>query len=185
MEIESNIKNQLKEEYGRVVYSYSTHQYSANFLLKTDKKLKILEIIVSALTTAGLLSLIAKYYLISTIVSTFLSISLIVISSLLKAGDYQLKASKHIQTANDLWSIREKYISLLTEFDKLNETEIKSRRDALLDETRVVYSYEERTDDKAYKRAQKALKDEEYQFFSKEELNVLLPEGLREKNNDK
>lgn len=181
METNSNIKNQLKEEYGKVVYSYSTHQYSANSLLKTDKILKILEIIVSALTTAGLVSLIAKYYLISTIVSAFLSISLIVISSMLKAGDYQLKASKHIQTANDLWSIREKYVSLLTEFDNLSEKEIKSRRDALLEETKIVYSYEERTNDKAYRRAQKALKEEEYQFFSKDELNVLLPENLREK----
>ena len=174
-----DIKKQIEEEYGKVVYSYATHQYCANNLLLTDKKLKICEIVVSGLITAGLVSLIAKYYLISTIVSTILSLILVIISSLLKAGDYQLKAYKHSQTALDLWDIREKYLSLLTDFEKLSESEVRNRRNMLLDETKTIYSYEERTNDKAYKRAQKALKDEEYQFFTREELNILLPEYLR------
>lgn len=43
---------------------------------------------------------------------------------------------------------------------------------------------EGRTNDKAYKRAQKALKNEEYQYFSKQELNVLLPSQLRHNIDD-
>ena len=174
-----DIKKQIEEEYGKVVYSYSTHQYCANDLLKIDKILKIIEIIISGIVTAGLISLIAKYYLVSTILSTFFSCVLIIISSIIKAGDYQLKAYKHSQTALDLWKIREKYLSLLTDFEKISETEVGNRRDSLIEETSLVYSNEERTNDKAYKRAQKALKEEGYQFFSREELNNILPEYLR------
>lgn len=180
MEANSKIKAQIKEEYGKVVYSYSTHQYCANSLLKIDKTLKIIEIILGGLTSAGLVSLIAKYHIASAIVSVILSFGLVVIASFIKAGDYQIKAGKHAQTALDLWRVREKYLSLLTDFDSLAEDEIKTKREELLDETRKIYSYEERTTEKAYKRAKKALKEEEYQFFSKDEINQLLPAHLRD-----
>ncbi len=179
METNSKIKTQIKEEYGKVVYSYSTHQYCANSLLEIDKKLKIIEIILGGLTSAGLVSLIAKYHIASAIVSVILSFGLVVVASFIKAGDYQIKAGKHAQTALDLWRIREKYLSLLTDFDSLSDDELKVKREELLDGTNKIYSYEERTTEKAYKRAQKALKDEEYQFFSKEEIDQLLPAHLR------
>lgn len=148
-------------------------------MLEIDKKLKIIEIILGGLTSAGLVSLIAKYHIASAIVSVILSFGLVVVASFIKAGDYQIKAGKHAQTALDLWRIREKYLSLLTDFDSLSDDELKVKREELLDETNKIYSYEERTTEKAYKRAQKALKDEEYQFFSKEEIDQLLPAHLR------
>ena len=175
----SRIKMQIKEEYGKVVYSYSAHQYCANNLLKADKTLKIIEIILSGFTSVGMVSLIAKYHVAFAILSTVLSFALVVIAAFIKAGDYQIKAGKHAQTALDLWRIREKYLSLLTDFDSLSDEELKVKREELLDETNKIYSYEERTTEKAYKRAQKALKEEEYQFFSKEEIDRLLPAHLR------
>lgn len=184
MEVNSKIKTQIEEEFGKIVYSYTTHQYCANYYLKLDKKLKIAEIILSSIITCGIVSNLISYQFICTIITSIISLALLIIASLSKAGDYQLKSVKHSQTALDLWEIREKYISLLTEFDSLSEKNQMMRRDNLLSETKTIYSYEERTNDKAYKRAQNALKNEEYQYFSKKELNVLLPIQLRYDSTD-
>lgn len=179
MEVNSKIRAQIEEEFGKLVYSYTTHQYCSNYYLKLDKTLKISEIILSSSITCGIVSNLISYQLICTIITSIISLALVIVASISKAGDYQLKAVKHTQTALDLWEIREKYISLLTEFDLLSEKNQMMRRDDLLSITKTIYSYEERTNDKAYKRAQNALKNEEYQYFTRKELNVILPSHLR------
>ena len=59
------------------------------------------------------------------------------------------------------------------------EQEIQKARDDLLETVNGIYQQEPTTSNFAYKMAQKALKDEDEQFFSREELNRLLPSNLR------
>lgn len=184
MEQNSKLRIQIEEEFGKLIYSYTTHQYCSNYYLKLDKVLKVMEIVLSSIITCGIVTNLITYQFVCTIITSLLSLALLIVASISKAGDYQLKAVKHSQTALDLWDIREKYVSLLTEFDSLSEKSIIARRDDLLERTKTIYSYEERTNDKAYKRAQKALKNEEYQYFSKQEINVLLPSQLRHNIDD-
>ena len=63
----------------------------------------------------------------------------------------------------------------------MTNAEICARRDELQIMTAEVYKTAPKTDSKSYSAAQKALKKDEEQFFSREELNLLLPEHLREK----
>ena len=39
---------------------------------------------------------------------------------------------QHIEAANELWEVREKYKSLLVDIDVIDETEIRHKRDSLL-----------------------------------------------------
>ncbi len=43
--------------------------------------------------------------------------------------------SRHRGTINDLWYLREEYLSLLTDFDILDDDSIKERRNSLGEET--------------------------------------------------
>ena len=92
---------------------------------------------------------------------------------------------KHFDTSNKLWVIREKYISLLTDFDSLEEAQIVNMRDYLQDETSRIYAEAPITSEKSYSKAQKLLKNKEAQFFTQEELNQILPQHLRKSTGKK
>ena len=87
----------------------------------------------------------------------------------------------HIKTANKLWKVREKYLFLLRDFDEISIEEIVRKRDELLDESSEIYCAAPLTDGKSYAAAQAALKTNEEQFFTQEELNKMLPAHLRKK----
>ena len=138
-----------------------------------------MQIILSAISAGGCLSAIvtdqAELAWIGGIVSTLL----LVVSGYLKDKDFATEQKEHRFVATKLWSIREEYLSLLTDFDALDEQDIVKKREELTKKTAKVYETAPQTDKKSYVEAQKALKNEEEQFFTQEELNVMLPSQLR------
>ena len=77
-----------------------------------------------------------------------------------------------------MWGIREGYVSLLVDFEVLEDSEIQKRRDVLWDKVSEVNSNYPATDAKSYKAAQKALKEEEEQTFKDNEVDSILPNGI-------
>ena len=63
--------------------------------------------------------------------------------------------------------------------------EIISRRDDLQLRVAKIYDEAPLTDAKSYSLAQKALKENESQFFTRDELNKMLPESLRKSSSHK
>ena len=118
----------------------------------------------------------AKVAWVGGIVST----ALLVVNGYLKSKDFAAEEQKHIDVANSLWSIREDYISALTDFDALSENEIMEKRELLKDRTAKVYENAIQTDKRSYAAAQQALQKEEEQFFHEEELVNILPQHLRQ-----
>ena len=88
---------------------------------------------------------------------------------------------KHRKTANDIWLIRERYQSLLTDLLMQHKSlnSIFAERDALMTELHSVYSAAPSTNSSAYKAAQKALKQDEDMTFSDKEIDAFLPEELK------
>lgn len=91
-------------------------------------------------------------------------------------------AEEHKKASDLLWKIREEYVSLLIDFEMLEAKEIRNKRDELQERTSEVYSNSPRTDTKSYMAAQKALKTEEEQTFSEEEIDIMLPNSIRRCN---
>ena len=108
-----------------------------------------------------------------------LSTILLVISGYIKDKDFSGEKKDHLKVADDLWPIREDYISLLTDLDELDESVIEKKRDDLKNKTAKVYSGAIQTDARSYKAAQDLIKNKEHQFFTREELNKMLPVHLR------
>ncbi len=63
-------------------------------------------------------------------------------------------ARKGTDAANELWEVREKYKSLITDFESLDVTEVRSRRDSLIMAVSKINKEYPGTDEKSFSNAQ-------------------------------
>ena len=177
----SILEGQLRECYGRVVYSHKTHEKCADILLSDLARIKLWQIILSAITTAGFVGAVFGAGQIGAILGIIVSTALLALNSYTKDYDLGELAQKHKQAANDLWSIREKYLSLLVDLamkEKPLEV-LQQQRDELVEQLHTVYSGAPSTTFQAYKKAQEALKNLEEMTFTDTEIDAFLPIELR------
>lgn len=176
----NDLRKQIKDSLGKVIYTYTTQIINASRIEKFNKHINFLQIFLSAVSASGCLSTIILDKIVLKIIAALCSMILIIISYYMMDRDFLISAKEHLNTANALWEVRENYISLLTDFPMLSDKEIVDKRNNLQNNCMKIYNSAPLTDEKSYKLAQAALKDKEYQFFTKEELNKMLPENLRE-----
>lgn len=184
------LEGQLRECFGRVVYSHKTHEKCADILLERLGCLKLGQIALSAVITGGLVSalfefdILVQYEKIGLFVGTVLSTILLVLNSYVKDENIAEIAQKHRQIATDLWIIREEYLSLLTDLhmENLQIGELIQKRDELIQRLYLVYKKAPSTNHKAYKKAQKALKKLEDMTFSDDEIDIFLHNELKRRN---
>lgn len=171
--------NQLEEAYGKVVYTYTTHIIQAGRIQKNNRQIKWAHIILSAISTGGFFGTIVSNQIIITWIGAICSTALLVLTAYFKDMDLSEKQSEHLNTSNQLWVIRENYLCLLTDFWELETSDVVAKRDQLQKETAQIYSVAPITDSKSYSLAQESLKEKESQYFSRDELNKMLPQSLR------
>ena len=184
------LEGQLRESYGRVVYSHKTHEKCADILHARLNKLRIVQIVLSSMTTAGFVGTVfgkgeggtlGTLAQAGVLVGLAMSIALIALSSFMKDHDPAATAQTHRETAVSLWAIRERYLSLLVDV-KMREKPIEAlqtHRDELTEVLRVAYAAAPPTNSKAYLLAQTALKESEELTFSDQEIDKFLPKELR------
>lgn len=179
-QLRDRMQAQIRDAYGKLVYTYTTHLKQSHIFLKANAVVQWLLIVFSAISTAGLISVIFSFApLAFAIVSGIFTAASLAINLYSRGARLVERAEQHKRVANDLWPIREDYVSLLTDFDGLDETEIRQRRDELKDKVAAIYSSAPMTSNHAYHLAQVALKDEEEQYFAPGEVDCIIPEHLR------
>jgi len=175
------LEGQLRECFGRVVYSHKTHEKCVEILLSRLSTIKFWQIILSALTTGGFIASFFGAGSIGAYIGALISITLLALNLYTKNYDLGEIAQKHKEAANATWFIREKYLSLLTDL-RMGITplkELQEERNKLLDELNAVYKGSPSTNYRAYKKAQAALIRNEDMMFSNEEINAFLPQELK------
>ena len=185
MEADSQIKileSQIRELYGRVVWTHKTQEKCADILWRQHTRIKFFQIALSALTTTGVFVTVFGENAIVGILSAILSTILFGLNAYTKDYDLGEISQKHSNAANDLWNIRESYLSLITDIRARNlpVDQIAEIRDRIQSGLYNTYKGEPRTISKAYELATKGLKANEELTFTKDELNLLLPERLRD-----
>lgn len=187
MDTDSQIKiveAQIRECFGRVVWSHKTQEKCADIISNRHNWVKIIQIILSALTTTGVLVAVFGENQTIGIITASISAILFGINTYVKGHDLGEIAQKHSDAASDLWDIREKYLSLLTDIKSriISIEEIIEKRDELQEKLGGIYKGSPRTISEAYKEATKALKVNEELTFSDEEIDLFLPIELRKGN---
>lgn len=176
------LEGQLREMYGRAAYTHKTHEKMADAYVSRYRRIKMTEIVLSALASSSFLLAVLGDTKVATITGSFLSTILLGLVLYFKEASLGEQAQKHTFTASKLWGIREKLLSLIVDMrDGRNAEEIRLQRDHINMELEDVYKAAPRTSGAAYKAAQKALKDSEELYFVDEELDHLLPKQLRNK----
>lgn len=177
------LEGQIREAYGRVVYSHKTQIKAADLALERHNLIKWAQIVLSAVTTGGIIETLAGDSGIGAIVSIIASTILLGLNTYTKDNDLGSVAQKHRVSSNAIWLTREKYLNLLTDIriGQASLEELLARRDVLLSELHA--TYEGATNStfigKAYSKAQKALQELEDLTFSNDEIDKLLPPELR------
>lgn len=171
--------DQIQEQYGKMTYTYTCHLKEAHILEKRKNILEWSEIVLSSGLTGGILGNVFWDKLNLPIIFSLLSIFLLAINSYLKGSKLEEKITNHLQSAHALWKLREKYLSMMINYERQNPKDIEYRNKKLLIELDKIYATQLQTSNKAYKETQKALKNQEEQYFTQDELNKMLPKSLR------
>ncbi len=175
------LEDQIRDCFGRVVYTHKTHEKCADILLSRLSRIKLAQIVLSSIVTAGFISVIAGAGQVATIAGGVVSVALLAINTYTKNTDLGAIAQEHRQAAADLWFLREEYLSLITDLrsSRLSQDELCRRRDNLLRDLHEVYRGAPSTSVSAYRQAQKALQQQEEMTFSVGEIDAFLPHGLK------
>ena len=175
------LESQIRECYGRVVWSHKTQEKCADIILKRNNFLKWMQIVLSTLTTTGLVVTIFGDVVWVKITSAIVSAVLLLLNTYLKSKDLGAIAQQHSNAAADIWNVRESYLSMLTDLkmDDVSIENIRKKRDKLQEGLASIYKGSPRTISKAYKEAKRALKLNEEMTFSDEEIDSFLPVELR------
>ncbi len=175
------LEGQLRESFGRVVYSHKTHEKCADILLSRLSRIKLWQIVLSAVTTGGFVAAVFGAGQVGAIVGIVVSTILLVLNAYTKSYDMGELAQKHRQAGVDLWLVRERYLSLITDL-RMGEKPIEAlqqERDELLEQLHSVYSGAPSTTYQAYRKAQEALQKLEEMTFSDQEIDAFLPKEFR------
>lgn len=175
---------QVRESFGRVVYSHKTHEKQADICFSKHRWQQGVLIALTAISSgtflAAVVGLLGDPVLTSLATS---SIALLVtwISLGTKTFRFADESDAHRGIASRLWDVRELYISLIADLmsGDVSDEQARARRDELQEATRTAYADAPRTSSKAFSRAQEGLKDNEEMTFTPQEIDLFLPEALR------
>ncbi|WP_104707472.1 SLATT domain-containing protein [Helicobacter ailurogastricus] len=170
---------EVRESYGRATYSKTAFNKELQIREKIYRCIKCAQIILSVLTFGSWLGFIIINQKYSVYSGLILSAVLLALNLYVKETDLVQQMGLFKQGADDLWFICESYISLMTDFQILSCEDIRNRKEKLDKKLGEIYQKYPKTSHKAYEQSRHALKVEEEQFFSKEELNEMLSWHLR------
>ena len=163
----------IRESFGKVVYTHKTHEKAAEIESYHGVLVKWANIILTTLTSGTLISTIITNQTNLTYISAGFSTLTLAFIVFQLSFNSQEKAEKHKQLARELWYIRERYVNFMADIinEKLSEGSIKTTRDQLIEELKLIYKFAPATNSKAYKKAQDASRTNEELTFNDEEID--------------
>lgn len=141
-----------------------------------------MQIVLTAVSSTGCMGAVLGQSGIAVIFASICSALTLALTIYSRGAKLAELSNAHVQTANDLWAVEQALIFLLVDFNDIGVSEIRVRRDVLLEDLDAVYRKAPRTEDSDYRRAQRVLKHEEAQTFRFGEVDDLLPASLRKKD---
>lgn len=171
--------SQIENEYGNVVYSHAAQEEQRTRLAKSERRIKVAQILLSAASTAGIVGIFVTEAVWATAITGALTFALLALNSYSFRFELGMQIAQHQKAADRLWYLQRQYLSCLTDFSVMSDNAVREARDKLLEETKAVYASIPRTDNRSFRIARDRLQKEGLKEFSRDELNRVLPEGLR------
>lgn len=149
-------------------------------------RIKTAQIVLAALSAGGFLATIAGIGFAGQLAGVIVSTVLLAVNAYTKDYDLGEIAQKHKHAAADIWLIRERYLSLLTDImiGERSLSDLQTTRDDLTTSLHAVYRGAPCTTPRAYTKARDALQVVEELTFSDKEIDEFLPIDLRRATRD-
>lgn len=175
---------QIREMYGKVVYTQKTHEKQADLCFQRHRLQRGLLVLLTAVSSGTfLLSLLNLFWdaSVTALTTSFIALLVTALNLGTKTFRYGEEAQRHRDVASRLWDVRESYLSLITDVmsSTIEHSYARDRRNELQERTREIYADAPRTSRRAWHLAWVGLKSKEELTFSRAELDLLLPAGLR------
>jgi len=177
----SILESQLRECFGRVVYSHKAHEKCADILHSRLALTKLAQIFLSSLSTVGFIAAVVGPGREASIAGIVVSATSLCLNLYSKDHNLGELAQKHRHAATDLWLCREEYLSLITDLRAgvASLEKIVSRRDRIQGKLHEAYSGAPSSTDRGYRKARDALQKNEELTFTDAEIDAFLPKELR------
>lgn len=175
------LEESIRASFGHLIYTYKTYCKQADIYASQQKIFKIAQIILSSLTSVGVITLLIQDPFWLKIVTAIIAFLSTCISAYLQNFSLGTMVENCRKAANSLHELREDYILLLTDMHiGAISIEIAHERYKLLREkTKIIYQTAPQTTSRAYEKARKALQKNEESSFRKGEIDQFLPPRLR------
>ena len=175
---------QVREAFGRVVYSHKTHEKQADICFRRHRLQQAALISLTAVSSGTFLASVLGVLVnpeLASLATSFIALLVTAISLGTKTFKFGDESEAHRDIASRLWDVRESYLSLIADLmsDATSASQARARRDDLQAATRAAYADAPRTTDKAFNRASDGLQNNEEMTFTSGEIDQFLPEALR------
>jgi hypothetical protein len=175
---------QVRESFGRVVYSHKAQEKQADICFTKHRWQQSVLIALTAISSGTFLAAVLGTTVdpvLASLVTSFIALLVTATSLATKTFRFADEADAHRDVATQLWDVRESYLSLISDLMSggISTADARSRRDALQESTRVIYASAPRTTDRAFSRASDGLQNNEELTFTSHEIDLFLPEALR------
>ena len=101
----TQLEDQIRECFGRVVYTHKTHEKMGDRCGRTLRRFKLAQIVLTAVTASGAFSVIFLDQVALKIATAVASIASLIISGYMKGFDPGGTSQKHRDAAASLWPI--------------------------------------------------------------------------------
>lgn len=170
-ENKTKLKKQIIDAAGNVQYTFVAHWSMVNRLERRYQAIKITQIILTAISTGGFLaSILAGIPQLSWIggLASAVALGLNLYTLSFNLPDM---IKQHTDAANELWEVRERYKSLLVDFDVIDESEVRTIRESLMMAVSRINKDYPGTDEKSFTEAQAKIGN--YEFVDGEAARIL------------
>lgn len=175
------LESQIRQIFASVVWTHKIQEKQSDIYRRRYRALETIKILVSSITSAGIISIIFVDEFWLKLVTAIISMISIFINTYYKTFDLTSIANEHKQTALKMLKLREKLICLLTgiRIQQLNENEIIIKRNKILDELMNAHDNARDANSDAVDKASKHLKEKGDLSYSDEEIDSFLPSYLK------
>lgn len=178
-------EGQIRQIFASIVWTHKIQEKQAESYRKKYKRMDATKIVLSALTSSGIVSVLFVDNFWLKVVSAILSSISLFISIYCESYDLKTEANIHKATALSLFKLRENTISILSDIKckKLTYDEIIVKKNLVYDEYFKICNNAKDTDVKSVDKACKDLNVRKDNTYNDEEIDSFLPIAIRKTNN--
>ena len=156
--IKNNLKNQTEEQLSNIQFTRETHLKASYRLERNANIVNWSQIVLSAISTAGIISLFLNDSMAGKVIGAACSAVLFAISMYIKDKDLLTESKKHRATADSLFGLREEYKLLLATFDNKDTATLEEHIKDFIKRTQVIYDEAPNCLNKDYEAAKESIK---------------------------